>query len=35
VPPTTVPPEPDVVASRAGEELDAAAVGRYLDGKVP
>src|SRR5262245_66456313 len=26
------PPEPDVTACRAGEQLDAAAVGRYLAG---
>src|SRR5262245_53111864 len=29
------PPDPDVIAVRAGEELDAAAVGAYLEGKVP
>jgi len=32
---TPQPPDPDVVAPRPGEELDAAAVGRYLDGRVP
>ena len=31
----TQPPDPDVIAPRAGEELDAAAVGRYLEGKIP
>ena len=29
------PPDPDVVAPRPGEELDAAAVGRQLEGKIP
>jgi aminoglycoside phosphotransferase (APT) family kinase protein len=29
------PPEPDVVAVRVGEELDAAAVGAYLAGRIP
>ena len=29
------PPDPDVVAPRPGEGLDAVAVGRYLAGKVP
>src|SRR5262245_21857872 len=31
----TQPPAPDVIAPRPGEELDAAAVGRYLEGKIP
>ena len=30
-----VPPSPDVVPVRPGEELDAAAVGAYLEGKMP
>ncbi|MFN8544871.1 MAG: phosphotransferase family protein [Candidatus Binatia bacterium] len=29
------PPDPDVAPCRAGEEIDAAAVGRYLEGKIP
>lgn len=29
------PPDPDVIAPRPGEELDAPAVGRHLAGKVP
>ena len=32
---TPQPPDPDVVAPRPGEELDAAAIGRYLEDKVP
>ena len=32
---TPTPPDPDVVAPRPGEELDAAAVGRYLAGTMP
>ncbi|HXJ36205.1 MAG TPA: phosphotransferase family protein [Candidatus Eisenbacteria bacterium] len=32
---TSAPPDPDVVAPRPGEELDAVAVGRYLDGRIP
>ncbi len=31
----TTPPDPDVIAPRAGEELDAAVVGRALDGRMP
>jgi len=29
------PPDPDVVPCRPGEELDAAAVGRWLEGRIP
>jgi len=29
------PPDPDVIAPRRGEELDAGVVGRYLAGKLP
>src|SRR6185369_18098821 len=29
------PPDPDVIAPRAGEELDAAAVARVVGGKMP
>src|SRR5437762_12806633 len=29
------PPAPDVVAMRDGEQLDVAAVARYLEGKLP
>jgi len=32
---TKTPPDPDVIAPRPGEELDADAVGRYLEGKIP
>ena len=32
---TKGPPDPDVIAPRPGEELDADAVGRYLAGKMP
>jgi len=32
---TPQPPDPDVVAPRPGEELDVAAIGRYLEDKVP
>jgi aminoglycoside phosphotransferase (APT) family kinase protein len=31
----TSPPDPDVIAPRPGEELDAGVVGRYLAGKIP
>src|SRR5258706_9317996 len=30
-----MPPDPDVIAPRPGEELDAAAVGRALAGRMP
>src|SRR5262249_12607083 len=33
--PPLEPPDPDVIAPRAGEELDAGAVGRALEGKIP
>ncbi len=33
--PVVQAPDPDVIATRPGEELDAAAVGRYLEGKIP
>lgn len=29
------PPDPDVIAPRPGEEVDAEAVGRFLEGKIP
>ena len=29
------PPDPDVIAPRPGEELDAAVVGRHLEGRMP
>ena len=29
------PPDPDVIPVRPGEELDAAAVGAYLEGRLP
>src|SRR5262249_52267300 len=33
--PERISPDPDVIALRAGEELDASAVGAYLAGKLP
>ena len=35
MPADAAPPDPDVIPVRPGEELDAAAVGRYLDGTIP
>jgi aminoglycoside phosphotransferase (APT) family kinase protein len=35
MPTAALPPDPDVIAIRPGEEIDAATLGAYLAGKVP
>lgn len=32
---SVTPPDPDVIPPRPGEEVDAVAVGRFLEGKIP